>query len=109
MRLIPFSLAACLLLAACGDDPEPVQEGDERSATGEVLEGTISDEMIATDKVRSQPPLLRTLPQSEGAGDAETEGDDAEGEAPADGEAAESPAPAPSFAPDPVEPAPAAE
>lgn len=54
------ALAAPLFLAlsACGDDAEPVVEDDGREASGEVLEGTISDEMLPLDQVRSQPPLL---------------------------------------------------
>ena len=40
------------LLAACTD--EPVDEG---AATGEVLEGTVSDAMLPVDRVQSEPPL----------------------------------------------------
>ena len=47
-----------LSLSACGDDAEPTAEDDGREASGEVLEGTISDEMLPLDQVRSQPPLL---------------------------------------------------
>ena len=43
---------ACLVLAGCG---KKAAEGNK--AAGEVLEGTISDAMIATDQTRSQPPL----------------------------------------------------
>jgi hypothetical protein len=51
--------AACLATAACG---KKAAEGNK--ATGEVLEGTISDAMIATDRVRSDPPLA---PRATGA------------------------------------------
>jgi hypothetical protein len=48
-------LVPLALLAACGD--EPAEDG-ERSASGEVLEGTISDAMLPLDQVQSKPPLL---------------------------------------------------
>jgi hypothetical protein len=40
-------------LAACND--APAEEG--RAATGEVLEGSISDAMLPVDRVTSEPPL----------------------------------------------------
>lgn len=49
-------LVPLALLAACGD--EPAADGDGRSASGQVLEGTISDDMLPLDKVQSEPPLL---------------------------------------------------
>lgn len=54
-----LALAAPLLfaLSACGDDPAVDAENDGREASGEVLEGTISDEMLPLDQVRSQAPL----------------------------------------------------
>lgn len=52
-RLI-LALPALALLAACGGDA-PADDG--RAASGEVLEGTISDEMLPVDRVRSEPPL----------------------------------------------------
>ena len=54
-----FAVAAPLLLAlsACEDEPEVAVEDDGREATGEVLEGTISDEMLPLDQVRSEAPL----------------------------------------------------
>lgn len=51
-RLIPLPVLAALL-GACGDDGAP-QEGQ---VTGEVLEGSISDEMLPLDQVRSEAPL----------------------------------------------------
>ena len=69
-RLLAAALAA--LLAACnGDAP---QEGE---VTGEVLEGTISDEMLPLDRVQSEAPLAdptgteRGSQSNAGAGDAE--------------------------------------
>ena len=46
-------LPALALLAACNDAPSD----DSRSASGEVLEGTISDAMLPVERVRSEPPL----------------------------------------------------
>jgi hypothetical protein len=50
--LAPLALLPLALLAAC--DREPAEEG---AATGEVLEGTVSDAMLPLDRVRSEPPL----------------------------------------------------
>ena len=47
-----LALLPIALLAACTE--EPVDEG---VATGEVLEGTVSDAMLPLDRVRSEPPL----------------------------------------------------
>ena len=50
-----LALMPLALLAGCKDE---VSEGDDsRSASGEVLEGTISDAMLPLDRVRSEPPL----------------------------------------------------
>jgi len=46
-------LPALALLAACGGEASD----DGRAASGEVLEGTISDAMLPIDRVRSEPPL----------------------------------------------------
>ena len=69
-RLLAAALAA--LLTACnGDAP---QEGE---VTGEVLEGTISDEMLPLDRVQSEAPLAdptgtaRGSQSNAGADDAE--------------------------------------
>ncbi len=82
-------LGAVLLLGACGEDEVAApDDSDARTASGEVLEGTISDEMIALDELRSQAPLIRIAPaadRTEGEGEAvESDG----GEASAQGEAA---------------------
>lgn len=68
--MIRFSALAalCVVLAACGDDPAPGEQEDAaRDARGEVLGGTISDDMLPLDTVRSQaPPLVEA---EEGGGD----------------------------------------
>lgn len=51
LRLCALTLA--LALAACGSDG-PSPESDSRQAEGEVLEGSISDDMIAFDELRSR-------------------------------------------------------
>ena len=47
-------LLPLVLLAGCGKE----SKNDARSASGEVLQGTISDAMLPVDKLKSQPPLL---------------------------------------------------
>ena len=49
-----LALALLLLLAACNDD---APGDDSRAASGEVLEGTVSDAMLPVDRVQSEPPL----------------------------------------------------
>ena len=80
MKRFGLCLMASLALASCGDDAAPVEQGDEdATARGEVLGGTISDDMLPLDTVRSQAPSLAI----EGAGEGEEAGtgaSDAEGE-----------------------------
>ena len=64
MIRLPALLVPLLLLAACSDEPTPATEA---APAGEVLEGSISDEMIAYDRLRSQPPRAAPLPGEEGA------------------------------------------
>jgi hypothetical protein len=54
-------LGAVLLLGAChkGSDTN-------RSASGEVLQGTISDNMLPLDKITSQPPLAAPTGKASG-------------------------------------------
>ncbi len=54
MRLRLFLALAPLALAACGKE---ASTDDGRAAQGEVLKGSISDEMLPVDTVRSEPPL----------------------------------------------------
>ena len=80
-RLI-IALLPLALLAACNDQVSD----DSRSASGEVLEGTVSDAMLPVDRVRSEPPLedpeafaevqeeaAEAAAEVEGAGEAEGE------------------------------------
>ena len=69
MRPTRFALplAVLLLLGACDYFGGTEQEaaGD---ASGEVLEGSLSDEMIATQDLKSQPPTLAVQPGEGGSG-----------------------------------------
>lgn len=85
-------LALALLLAACGGEKETAK-GD-RSAEGEILEGSASDAMLPLDTVRSQPPLA---PHSGDAAGKKDDASDAASDKPSD--AAESPPPAASAEP----------
>lgn len=61
--MIRFSIlaAATLALTACGSDPEPVatEKNETGGARGEVLGGSISDDMLPLDTVTSRSPPLR--------------------------------------------------
>lgn len=80
-RLLP-ALFALGLLAGCGGDAS----SDKRTATGEVLAGTISDDMLPLDTVKSQAPLADPGAHKAAQAAATAEGDTAA--APVDGAAA---------------------
>lgn len=61
-RMLAAVALACVIVGGC---QKKAAEGTK--ATGEVLEGTVSDAMIATDQTRSEPPLA---PHSARADDA---------------------------------------
>lgn len=101
MRLRSLALLLpLLLLAGCNKSAK----NDQRSASGEVLQGTTSDAMLPLDKLKSQGPMLapserKTTP--EGVDDESSGLDDVTSEssaAPADATSA-APSPAPSSAP----------
>lgn len=61
--LASITLPLVLLLAACGD--EGGKGGEERgTAAGEVLGGSITDDMLPLDTVTSQSPPLREAGES---------------------------------------------
>lgn len=67
-----FGLA--LVLSACGGEPEaPAADQGERQAEGDVLGGTISDDMLPLDTVTSQSPPVKEadIPESESDGGSE--------------------------------------
>ena len=72
-RCFPLALACALGLTACGDDAaEAPAEGDERGARGEVLGGTISDDMIPLDQLQSQSAPQNPGPDSADGSDSDT-------------------------------------
>jgi hypothetical protein len=103
LKRLAVALPILVCLAACGSE---APTNDSRSASGEVLEGTISDAMLPVDQVRSEPPLVDPKAFAKAQSDAggagpeagvEGEGDEA-AEAPA-GETGEAPAEEPAAAP----------
>ena len=65
------------VLASCESETAPPPAQDEgRAAKGEVLGGTISDDMLPLDTLRSQSPPQRAAPGGSGPSETE-EGDDA--------------------------------
>ncbi len=75
MKRAAILLAPVLLLAtACEDTAEPDPESTEQGGevAGDVLGGSISDDMIPLDELQSQSP-----PAERSAGDGEAASDDA--------------------------------
>ena len=64
-RMATLALMAGVL-AACGGSGSRGDAGDDRTAEGEVRGGTISDDMLPLDTVRSQSPPLRAGGSEEG-------------------------------------------
>ena len=78
------ALALAALLTACGGDAPA-----EGEASGEVLEGTISDEMLELEQVRTQAPLADpTAASTPGAAPAEDDAAETGDEEEPEGEAA---------------------
>ena len=65
IRLLP--LAAALLIAGCDGDTAELEQSDGGSASGEILPASVSDEMILTDDLQSQPPRLVEADEEGGA------------------------------------------
>ena len=73
-RSLVLLVAGPLALSACQDEAPLEENADEadRAAKGEVLGGTISDDMIPLDRLRSQSPPVADAPaasQAAGAAD----------------------------------------
>lgn len=81
MKLRHLTLALCIATAACG---QKADEGKATAAGGEVLPGSISDDMIDLDASTASPPLAPVKPAAKkgSAPDASEAAADAE-EAPA--------------------------
>ena len=78
---LPLACFPLALLAACGGGSDG--NDDARTASGEVLEGTISDAMIPLDQLRSEAPLMKpeAAKKADGEGE-EEEGDETAGATP---------------------------
>ena len=71
-------LATGVVLASCESETAPPPAQDEgRAAKGEVLGGTISDDMLPLDTLRSQSPPQRGAADGSGQNDDSEEGDEA--------------------------------
>lgn len=66
-RLLAVACAV-LLLAGCGGKKD---KADQRTASGQVLQGTISDEMLPLATVTSQPPRMKVRPSASGSDSAQ--------------------------------------
>lgn len=82
-----WPLAALLALSACNWFGG-AQEEAAGDASGEVLPASVSDGMIATQDLKSQPPVLREQSGAGGAGGAEGADSAAVDSAAVEGEAA---------------------
>lgn len=76
-------LPVIALLAACDSAAPEADAEAARAASGEVLQGSISDAMLPLETLRSQPPVAAPLPGEvvaapAGEGAAEPEADGAE-------------------------------
>ncbi len=92
IRRAPIILPMLALLAACSGGNAPREEGGAGEAEGEVLGGSISDDMLPLDSLQSQSPPLKAAPDVADTADGEEEG------AGAETEGAEAPAVAPEAA-----------
>lgn len=96
----PIMLVLFAALAACNGTGDGA-EGERRTAAGEVLGGTISDDMLPLDTVTSQSPPLRETGKS---GDSATPGEEQptgqEAPEPAESEAAPEPSPSATATPE---------
>lgn len=96
-RALSLAPPLALALAACGGSGDEA-EGERKTAAGEVLGGTISDDMLPLDTVTSQSPPLRESGGGSPAGNGGDGSASADAATPAD-DAASAPDPEPSAAP----------
>jgi hypothetical protein len=77
MTLRPVSGIAALMaltLAACGSDKAPAA-AEGADAQGEILGGTISDDMLPLDELKSKSPPMKPAPGESGGPGATPSGD----------------------------------
>ena len=66
-RLTYLAAPGLLLLAACGDsEPEAATDEQGGEAAGDVLGGTISDDMLPLEELQSQSPPAERSEDDEG-------------------------------------------
>jgi hypothetical protein len=94
MRSLVAIVLAPAVLAACGGD---AVEDDDRTASGEVLEGSVSDAMIQLEQVKSQPPLARSTGSANGEDGEDDAAEDPAAEAASDEGPGENPLYQPGF------------
>ena len=63
VKILALAAPAAFLLAGCNGDAEAPADTGEAEESGEVLEGSISDEMLPLDQVRSQAPQADPEPE----------------------------------------------
>lgn len=103
MKRFVCIIAASLALASCSDDAAEVDERNaEETARGEVLGGSISDDMLPLDSVTSQSPPREVAGSAGNGGDGASEDGDAapEPDAQQQEETESDPAPEPAPAPE---------
>ncbi|MXO60861.1 hypothetical protein GRI89_15065 [Altererythrobacter salegens] len=71
IRYLASAAVLAASLTACGGEQEQPAEGD---ASGEVLQGTISDDMLPLEQLQSRAPLAE--PSAAVSGASSAEGDD---------------------------------
>ena len=86
-RAIALALTATVLSGCKDEVPVETVDDAERSAAGEVLGGTIRDDMLPLDRLRSQSPPMEGAGEDTATGNGDAPGG---GTAPASGEAAPS-------------------
>ncbi|MFU7528755.1 hypothetical protein [Qipengyuania sp. ASV99] len=94
-KLVPLAFAAALALSGCEEEAPSDTSATGGKAAGEVLGGTISDDMIPLDELTSTSPPAAP-PRAAPGGDAGAPGDELpDGEAAPDAAEAEASADAP--------------
>lgn len=68
-----LALLCAAMVTGCNEEVEAPAEEGTREGADEVLEGTISDDMLPLDELRSQAPLAEPEPGEEGEGEADEE------------------------------------
>jgi len=63
-----FRLIALMALVALAGCHKETRSGDQRTATGQVLAGTISDAMIPYEQLQSRPPAAPRVVEKAAAG-----------------------------------------